>query len=135
MRPTVEKNQGASPESLEELRQACPSLPESYFAFLAETNGAEGDLGVEPGWFVVWPAEEARVASHEYQLPEHLPGFFAFGGNGGGELFVLPVGADTARQPVYMVPAIGMAQEHLVEVAPSFADFTASCGQVLRKNS
>jgi hypothetical protein len=110
-------------------------LPESYFDFLAETNGAEGDLGVRPGWFVVWPAEEARVASDEYQLPEYLPGFFAFGGNGGGELFVLPIGADTAHQPVYMVPAIGMARKHLVEVSPSFTEFAANCGKALRESS
>jgi hypothetical protein len=59
------------------------------------------------------------VATGEYGLPEYLPGYFAFGGNGGGELFVLPLFGSS--RPVLMVPAIGMAPRYLVKIAEDFA--------------
>ena len=115
---------------MDRLRAAYPNLPADYFEFLSRTNGAEGDLGIHPGWFVIWPAEESLVATRGYQMPEYLPGFFAFGGNGGGELFVLPVNASGEGHPVSMVPAIGMAPDTLREVASSFGEFAAAMGKV-----
>ena len=107
--------------AIDELRVKYVTLPEPYLEFLVHTNGSEGELAVKPGWFQVWSVEEALVASEEYEIPEYLPGYFAFGGNGGGELFVFPLAG--ASRPVFMVPAIGMSPEHLVEVAKDFASF------------
>lgn len=112
--------------AIDRLRAAYPSLPDEYFAYLGRNNGAEGELSIDPGWFVVWPAETATVATREYQLPEYVPGYFAFGGNGGGELFVLPLDAHDGERAVYMVPAIGMAPDTLVRIAESFSDFLAA---------
>ena len=92
MEATLVLGPPADPEALHRLRSQLGQLPERYVSFLAGSNGGEGDLGVDPGWFVVWPIEEAAVASAEYEVPTYLPGYFAFGGNGGGELFVF---ADT----------------------------------------
>lgn len=33
-------------------------LPERYLALLLLSNGGGGPLGVEPGWFQLWPAEK-----------------------------------------------------------------------------
>lgn len=128
----IATNQGASADALERLRKAYPSLPRAYFDFLARTNGAEGELGVEPGWFVVWSAEEALSATDEYEIPRYLPGYFCFGGNGGGELFVVPIIASNNRQPAYMVPAIGMATRYLTEIAASFDELAVNFGKVLQ---
>ena len=107
--------------AIDKLRAKYVTLPEPYLAFLQRTDGSEGELAVDPGWFQVWSAEEALVASEEYEVPAYLPGYFAFGGNGGGELFVFPLsGLD---RPIFMVPAIGMSPELLVEVAKDFASF------------
>ena len=133
MSDVIAGNRGASAEALERLRKAYASLPSAYFDFLAKANGAEGELGVEPGWFVVWPAEEALTANIEYEVPRYLPGYFSFGGNGGGELFVVPLTSSNTRQPIYMVPAIGMSDRYLSEIAPSFTEFAANCGKVLRE--
>lgn len=38
-------------------------LPEEYLALLRLSNGCEGPLGIEPGWFVLWPAEEVLVSN------------------------------------------------------------------------
>ena len=121
----------AVPEALARLRATCPSLPDSYLAFLARSDGVEGDLGIEPEWVVVWPADETVRATDAYEIPNLLPGFFAFGDNGGGELFVFPVQNASGERPIYMVPAIGMAAAELIEIAPSFASFAAQVGKAL----
>lgn len=122
-------------ESLAALRAAYPNLPEQYLQLLERSNGAEGDLGVEPGWFVVWPAEEALKATVEYELPVYFPGYFTFGGNGGGELFVFELQHGVADRRVFMVPAIGMAASELRVVASSFVEFQSHMGELLRNEA
>jgi hypothetical protein len=107
---------------VDSLRAKYPGLPDAYFEYLSRNGGgSEGELSVEPGWFVVWDPETALAASDEYGLPEFLPGYFVFGGNGGGELFVLGQSGDDPS--VFMVPAIGMEAKHLVKIAANFAEF------------
>jgi len=112
--------------AIQALRLAFPTLPDEYFSYLSLHNGGEGPLGVEPGWFILWPAEEALVATAEYQMSKYLPGYMAFGGNGGGELFVFPIQPATGAMPVYMVPAIGMEPAVLIEVASTFGEFVSA---------
>ena len=121
--------------AVESLRSAFPFLPSDYLSFLAQSNGAEGPLGVEPGWFVLWPAEEVFSASAEYGLPQYLPGYFAFGGNGGGELFVFPSQPSDSALPIFMVPAIGMEPSMLIKVAGSFAEFATAFGEQLASHA
>src|SRR5947199_4788233 len=98
----------ASPAIIQKLRlDTNNSLPEDYFSFLEYSNGGEGPLLIEPGWFSLWPAEEVIISNIEYGIKEWFPGFFGFGSNGGGELFAF----DTRSAPplkVYMIPFIGM---------------------------
>jgi len=124
-------------DALGKLRAAYPSLPNSYFDLLSRTKGidVEGHLGIEPGWVVVWSAESAMETSSAYGIPEYLPGYFAFGSNGGGELFVFPITGSSGECPVLMVPAVGMAVEELWPVARSFADFEAQIGKVLDESA
>jgi len=129
MKSPLSKTGSTSSSALISLRMAYPSLPESYFKFLETTNGAEGELDVEPGWAVVWRAEDALKFSNQYQVPKYLPGYFAFGSNGGGELFVFAVEGDATERHVHMVPAIGIAPEELQCVAPSFGEFQRHIGR------
>lgn len=63
-------------------------------------------------------------------MPEYLPGYIAFGGNGGGELFVFSESClAIGDQSIFMVPAIGMAEDVLVKIANSFADFESEMGK------
>jgi hypothetical protein len=62
-------------------------LPNSYFDFLQFSDGGEGNLGVEPGWFAPWASAEVMRLNSDYQVAEWLPGFFGIGSNGGGEMF------------------------------------------------
>jgi len=131
---TYAPNPPASAATIAALRNAVPSLPKSYLAFLAAANGAEGNLGVEPGWFQLWPAQEVVALNAGFELAKYLPGFTAIGSDGGGELFVLFVPAGEVSA-VYMVPAIGMAANTIIVVAPNFTEFAAVFGKELVTNA
>jgi hypothetical protein len=64
----------------------------------------EGELSVEPEWYILWRPEEIEEFNRDYQLPEFAPGFITFGGNGGGELLVV-----NEQGEVFYMPAIKIA--------------------------
>jgi hypothetical protein len=132
MEPILVQSPPADPEAVARLGAAY-ALPDSYLDFLRRANGAEGDLGVNPGYFVIWPAEEALVATVECEMPDYLPGYFAFGGNGGGEYFVFRLDAGAEDRPVLMVPAIGMEEAVLLPVTTSFAEFVDQLGRTFEE--
>ena len=110
------------------LRAAAPStLPDSYFALLGVTNGGEGDLGVEPGWFVPWRAEDVLLKNSEYQIAEAAPGLFGFGSNGGGECLAFDL-RDVGAGRIVMVPFIGMDLQAVVVIAENFDQFALLVG-------
>jgi hypothetical protein len=102
----------ASAGAVEQLNSAFDSLPAEYIQLLHETNGGEGELGVEPGWFQLWPAEEVSRLNAGYQVRAALPGWIGIGSNGGGELLALdPSGR------VCMVPFIPLSVDDAVCIA------------------
>jgi hypothetical protein len=103
-------------------------LPAAYLDFLRGSNGGEGQLGIEPGWFQLWPAEEVLELNEAYEVREALPGYFAFGGNGGGEMFVFKV-SDAASSKVYMAPFIPLEEAEAVLIAGSFEEFAKAMGR------
>ena len=106
------------------LRSAAPStLPDSYFALLRVTNGGEGDLGVDPGWFVPWPVKDVLLNNREYQIAKFAPGLFGFGSNGGGECLAFDL-RDAGAGRIVMVPFIGMDLREAVVVAENFDQFS-----------
>ena len=78
----------------------------------------EGELSVEPEWYVLWRPEELEEFNRDYQLAEYAPGFLTFGGNGGGELLVINESGE-----VFYMPSIGMAPDTAVKVADSLQEF------------
>ncbi len=78
----------------------------------------EGELLVEPEWYVLWRPEEIEEFNEDYRLSEYAPGFVTFGGNGGGELLVVD-----AHGEVFYMPGIGMAPDAAVKIASSLQEF------------
>src|SRR3954447_10511778 len=76
----------ASREAVAQLARTLPTLPAEYLAFLALSNGGEGDLALEPGWFQLWRTEEVVALNDSYEVATFLPGFIGLGSSGGGEL-------------------------------------------------
>ncbi len=111
--------------ALAQLAATLPSLPAAYLAFLALSDGGAGELGVDPGWFQLWPAADVAELNGSYRIPDFLPGYAGFGSNGGGELLAFaPSGA------VVMVPFIPMDASEAVEIAPSFIELARVFGRV-----
>ena len=93
----------ASPEAIAQLkRDAGVNLPDDYLAFLLLSNGGEGKFGMQPGWFQLWPADKVLEYHYGYEVPQYLPGFFAFASSGGGDLFVF----DMRKGEPYAVQSI-----------------------------
>ncbi|WP_226876968.1 SMI1/KNR4 family protein [Microbulbifer hainanensis] len=78
----------------------------------------EGELSVEPEWYVLWRPEEVEEFNQDYQLAEYAPGFITFGGNGGGVLLVV-----NERGEVFHLPCTGMAPDSASRIADSLQEF------------
>jgi hypothetical protein len=94
---------------------------------LRESDGGEGDLAVEPGWVVFWPAAEVVTANREYHIAEFVPGLYGFGSNGGGELLAFDCRAQPPY-PIVMVPFIPMDWREARQVSSSFDEFRGRIG-------
>jgi hypothetical protein len=121
----------ASATVIVQLVEECEAeLPGAYITFLSLSNGGEGTLGIEPGWFRVWSAEEVLEANMGYEVRNHLPNHFAFGTNGGGEMFAFDLAGDNPSK-VYMIPFITMEAGDAILIADSFEDFVSAMGHDL----
>ncbi|MGS5084983.1 SMI1/KNR4 family protein [Hydrogenophaga sp. A37] len=95
-------------------------LPSVYRDFI-NANGLFEGFAVAAGeehYVVLWGDDEVASANAEIEIPVYAPGFVAFAGNGGGEVFAFD---DTGA--VVMLPMIGMAPEAAIHVASDFPEF------------
>lgn len=119
----------AEPTVVQDLAlQSGLELPEDYLAFLHFSNGGEGDLGIDGGWYSLWPAQEVLRLNRDYEIQQWDFGFFGIGSDGGGEALVF----DTRTpQPwkLYRIPFASLAEDEALLVAESFAMFIQSSGQ------
>ncbi|EGU39779.1 hypothetical protein [Vibrio splendidus] len=83
-----------------------------------EEGYLEGELSVEPEWYVLWQPEELEEFNRDYQIAEYAPGFLTFGGNGGGELLFV-----NEAEEVFYMPSIGIAPESAIKIANSLQEF------------
>lgn len=119
----------ATEAAIEALTVTCDfELPEEYLAFLRYSNGGEGFLCIEPWYFQICSAEEVVAYNQGYHVEEFLPGWFAIGSNGGGELLAIRK-RDGSPCPVYMVPFIPMAESDAVQIAHDFEMFAMALGR------
>ncbi len=85
---------------------------------LFEEGFTEGELTVDPLWYVLWKPEKLDEFNSDYEVSAFAPEFTAFGTNGAGELLAV----DSAGK-VYMIPAIGMSSDYARLIAESIAEF------------
>lgn len=122
----------ATEESLQRLLGKCDfRLPEEYLAFLRYSNGGEGPLCIEPWWFQLFPADEVVAYNDGYKVAEFLPGWFAIGSNGGGEMLAIQK-RDGSPCPVYMIPFIPMAESDAVQICHDFEMLAMALGRASR---
>lgn len=110
------------------LAEAGFDLPVEYLAFLRYSNGGEGSLCIEPWHFQLCSAEEVIKFNLRYRVEEFLPGWFAIGSSGSGDMLTIRKG-DGSPCPVYMVPFVPMAESDAIQIALDFEMFAMAFGQ------
>lgn len=123
------KRQPADPAVVDDLARASKArLPEAYLALLLYSDGGEGELAIEPGWFQLWPAAKVMKYSEAYEVDKALPHFFGFGSNGGEELLAFDF-RDRGSCRVAMIPFIPMTESEAVVIAENFEAFVRAIGR------
>jgi hypothetical protein len=95
-------------------------LPAAYRAFI-ETNGLFEGFFVtahEERYVILWGEDEVTSANAEIEVDAYAPGYVAFAGNGGGEVY-----AFDSTGAVFMLPMIGMEPAAAIHVAGNFLEF------------
>ena len=92
-------------------------LPAAYRAFINANGVFEGFVVTddEVQYIILWAEDEVTTANAEMEVGAYAPGFVAFAGNGGGEIYAF----DEAGA-VFMLPMIGMAPDVAIKVADDF---------------
>lgn len=122
----ITHNEPARDYAINVLVKASPIvLPNEYITLLRIADGGETFVGKRDSddelYLVLWSSIDVLRNNAEYEVPSLAPSHFAFGTNGGGELLAL----DQRRgdDAVVMLPAIGLADDTGLLVAPTFSDF------------
>lgn len=118
----------ASGGELAEFRQALPAtIPSRYFDLLAETNGGEGPLPVNPYNFCLDPVVTVLDAfrSRNYDRPD-LDGFLVFGSDGSRELIAFDMRSGHPGAIVTIDMVAGPESAEIVSA--SFDDFLGLVG-------
>jgi hypothetical protein len=110
------------------IRDTGIDFPEEYLNLLRYSNGGEGELGVDPLWFSIYPVEEVVELNRRYDIESYLPGYFAFGSNMGGEALLFDT-KESKPWKVYYAPIIGMEEDQVLECAANFKEFVRSMGR------
>jgi hypothetical protein len=114
---------GASADQIETLKAICPiDLPTSYLALLAESDGAEAGLSVDPLWLVIYDANEVIEIATSGAFAAHFPGYFLFGGSGGSDAFAFDTSSDGTGKIVTI--EVG-ATEETAKIRPVAGSFDA----------
>ena len=101
---------GKTRMNIEEIKQMLSSWLNEGFI--------EGELSVEPEWYVLWQPEEVEEINKDYELSKYAPGFISFGSNGGGELLVT-----NHEGEVFYMPTIGMSPDAAIKIAGGLQEF------------
>ena len=97
----LRRGEPASESEISKFLARCPGgLPALYIELLRSMNGGEGELGLWPGWFELWPLDKILDANKVHGMGQLHEGFFAFGTSGEGVIFAFDLNAP-GRSAVY----------------------------------
>jgi SMI1 / KNR4 family (SUKH-1) len=115
----VSRRDPASAEGLDRLAaESGVALPDDYVAFMASSNGGDGDVG--RAWIEFWPVE--RVGA-ELQSNPHYEGVVLFAGDGANTVY----GFDRFRDgEIVEGDWIGLNRDELIAHGGSLTEFLRS---------
>ncbi len=123
--PRFRLNRGPAPDPshLKQFREhAPPNLPRTYVRFMEACDGARGKIPYDTGYIEIFPIQRVLDENRAHHVGETLPGFFAFGSDGGDELFVFDLRKDDGA-PVCSVSAKTTAVSGIAPITNSFSEF------------
>jgi hypothetical protein len=122
------KKEPAQPELVQVLASASVGkLPNEYLSLLLYSDGGEGKLAIEPGWFQLWPAADVFKQNKSYKIDEILPGYFGFGSNGGSELLAFDFKHGKPYR-VVRIPFVPMDEKEAITITNNFEEFIQAIG-------
>ena len=74
----------------------------------------EGELTINPYWYIIWHPEEIDAFNADFQFSEYAPEFTGFGDSGSNELLAVNESGE-----VFTIPAIGMNSQSAEKIATS----------------
>jgi len=119
----LEQGSAADPATVKQFRDvAPPNLPRTYLRFIAACNGARGKIPYETGYIEFWPLERVLEKNREHGVERSLSGFFAFGSDGAGELFLFDLRKEDGAA-VCSVSAQSPSPAAVAPITKSFSEF------------
>jgi hypothetical protein len=119
------------------VRDAPMELPDDYLHLLAVADGVQGDLGMAPGWVMLWPAAAVTAGNRSCDVLRRHPGFLAVGTSGGfgfgpgdGDVvfaFRIEEGSGSA---VYGIPGECVDASEIRTLVDNFGAFVRAIGRL-----
>jgi hypothetical protein len=113
-----------SAAEIREFRLRAPAaIPDAYLAYLQEFGAVQLDVpNIGSGLVCFWPLPEVMGLNEGYGIAKFSPGLFAFGTDGGGQLYVFDL-RDPQSVSVGDVPSIPLELREYRLLASSFDEF------------
>jgi SMI1 / KNR4 family (SUKH-1) len=119
----LEQGDAAGPDTVKQFQDgAPPNLPRTYLRFMRACNGARGKIPYDTGYIDFWPLERVLEKNREHGIDRSLAGFFAFGTDGGDELFLFDLRKDDGAA-VCSVSAKSPSAAAVAPITNSFSEF------------
>lgn len=90
--------------------------------FMEACDHARGKIPYDTGYIEFFPLENVLSENRAHHLDESLPGFFAFGSDGGDELYVFDLRKEDGA-PVCSVSAKSASVSGVSNLTNSFSEF------------
>jgi hypothetical protein len=101
---------------------APPNLPRTYVRFLEACDHARGKIPYDTGYIEFFSVDRVLDENAAHKVPESLPGFFAFGTDGGDELYLFDLRKEDGA-PVCSVSAKSTTVSGVSPLTNSFSEF------------
>ena len=119
----LEQGNEAKPDLVKQFQHdAPPNLPRTYLRFMQACNGARGKIPYDTGYIEFFSVERVLDENRAHHLSQSLPGFFAFGSDGGDELYVFDLRKDDGA-PVCSVSTKDASPAKVAPLTNSFSEF------------
>jgi len=101
---------------------APPNLPRTYVRFMEACSRARGKIPYDTGYIEFFALDRVLDRNREHGIAQSLSGFFAFGSDGGDELFVFDLRKEDGA-PVCSVSAKSASVSGVSNLTNSFSEF------------